>query len=121
MDSYETGLTSRPQRPHTAAHKQTITGKKNRNKKKNKKKKRKNKKKRRTTTTKKPAVAAGGLTFSKSCKARPLSLQQHAIFKPNTLLKMLAIFPVPSRDVTKTNSPWPGIIKLFLAWGWENR
>jgi hypothetical protein len=75
VDSYETGLTNRPQRSHSAAHKQALTGKMN----KNKKKKRKNKKKRRTTTTKKPAVAAGGLTFSKSCKARPLSLQQHAI------------------------------------------
>jgi len=81
VDSYETGLNSRPQGPHSAAHKQTLSGKNKKNKKKNKKKKRKNKKKRRTTTTKKPAVAVGGLTFSKSCKARPLSLQ----FKPDTL------------------------------------
>jgi hypothetical protein len=24
-------------------------------------------------------------------------------------------FPIPSRDVTNPNSPWPGIIKLFPA------
>jgi hypothetical protein len=84
VDSYETGLTNRPQRPHSAAHRQKLNGKNKKNKK-NKKKKRKNKKKRRTTTTKKPAVAAGGLTFSKSCKARAITHCNNMQFRPITL------------------------------------